>query len=122
MADLDFFKRFRHEMESKMNVSQLRLRAHYQLLSVTCQSVHASVLKGTEMQIGARAVFKENMIRQLAKKPWIAEHRKLSSICHWFIDAQSHDMSVLPDFGVSCRRLTPGIGYLNALCEDNVRA
>lgn len=27
---------------------------------------------------------------------------------------------VIPDFGVACRRLTPGPGYLEALCEDNV--
>lgn len=29
-------------------------------------------------------------------------------------------ISVIPDFGVCCRRLTPGPGYLEALCEDNV--
>ena len=28
---------------------------------------------------------------------------------------------MIPDFGVACRRLTPGPGYLEALCEDNVR-
>lgn len=28
---------------------------------------------------------------------------------------------VIPDFGVACRRLTPGPGYLEALCEENVR-
>ena len=27
---------------------------------------------------------------------------------------------VIPDFPVACRRLTPGPGYLEALCEDNV--
>jgi len=27
---------------------------------------------------------------------------------------------VIPEFGVACRRLTPGPGYLEALCEDNV--
>lgn len=27
---------------------------------------------------------------------------------------------VLPDFPIACRRLTPGPGYLEALCEDNV--
>jgi hypothetical protein len=29
---------------------------------------------------------------------------------------------VIPDFAVGCRRLTPGPGYLEALCEDNVCA
>jgi cation diffusion facilitator CzcD-associated flavoprotein CzcO len=27
---------------------------------------------------------------------------------------------VIPSFAVACRRLTPGAGYLEALCEDNV--
>ena len=27
--------------------------------------------------------------------------------------------TVIPDFAVTCRRLTPGPGYLEALCEDN---
>lgn len=32
-----------------------------------------------------------------------------------------HLTSVLiPDFGVGCRRLTPGVGYLESLGEDNV--
>lgn len=26
-----------------------------------------------------------------------------------------------PTFGIGCRRITPGAGYLEALCEDNVR-
>lgn len=29
---------------------------------------------------------------------------------------------VIPDFAVACRRLTPGPGYLEALCQDNVRS
>lgn len=27
---------------------------------------------------------------------------------------------LVPKFGVGCRRLTPGVGYLEAMCEDNV--
>lgn len=27
---------------------------------------------------------------------------------------------LIPDFGVGCRRPTPGNGYLEALCQDNV--
>ncbi|KDQ51118.1 hypothetical protein JAAARDRAFT_140775 [Jaapia argillacea MUCL 33604] len=64
-------------------------------------SVHAATLRGSEMQEEARAAFKESMLKKLAKKPWIADH-------------------ILPDFPVACRRLTPGPGYLEALCEDNV--
>ena len=29
---------------------------------------------------------------------------------------------MIPEFPVACRRLTPGPGYLEALCEDNVSA
>ena len=29
-------------------------------------------------------------------------------------------IQVVPDFSVLCRRLTPGDGYLEALCADNV--
>jgi len=41
------------------------------------------------------------MLRRLASKLEIAEH-------------------LIPDFAIGCRRLTPGPGYLEALCQDNV--
>lgn len=44
----------------------------------------------------------QEMRRKLSKKPWIA------------------DAIVPKDFAVGCRRPTPGNGYLEALCEDNV--
>lgn len=28
--------------------------------------------------------------------------------------------ALMPDFPVGCKRLTPGPGYIEALCEDNV--
>ncbi|KAF8203877.1 FAD/NAD-binding domain-containing protein [Pholiota molesta] len=62
---------------------------------------HPATLLSTPIGEFARAEFKESMLKRLAKKPWIAEH-------------------LIPDFGVACRRLTPGPGYLEALCEDNV--
>ncbi|KAI0077436.1 FAD/NAD-binding domain-containing protein [Panus rudis PR-1116 ss-1] len=81
--DPEYYKQFRHDLESELN------------------SVHLSTLRGTPMQLGAKKAFKESMIQRLAKKPWIADH-------------------LVPEFGVACRRLTPGPGYLEALCEDNV--
>ncbi|KAJ8508460.1 hypothetical protein ONZ45_g9267 [Pleurotus djamor] len=60
-----------------------------------------AVMVGTEMQVMGRKFFQETMIQRLSKKPWIANH-------------------IIPDFPVGCRRLTPGVGYLEALCEDNV--
>lgn len=29
---------------------------------------------------------------------------------------------LIPKFGVGCRRITPGVGYLEALCMKNVEA
>ncbi|ETW86440.1 hypothetical protein HETIRDRAFT_58532 [Heterobasidion irregulare TC 32-1] len=64
-------------------------------------SVHGVSQRGSEMQKAAAAAFKAAMVMKLAKKPEIAEY-------------------IVPSFDVSCRRLTPGPGYLESLCEDNV--
>ncbi|KAJ7754971.1 FAD/NAD-binding domain-containing protein [Mycena maculata] len=64
-------------------------------------SIHVVTLKGSAVQEGGRAAFKADMLQRLATKPLIAEH-------------------LIPDFAVGCRRLTPGPGYLEALCQDNV--
>jgi hypothetical protein len=53
------------------------------------------------MQMDARDDFTALMKKRLAKKPEIMK-------------------SILPNFSVGCRRLTPGPGYLEALVEDNV--
>ncbi|KAI0704079.1 FAD/NAD-P-binding domain-containing protein [Earliella scabrosa] len=82
-TDGEFYKRFRHVMENDLN------------------SMHAATLRGSDMQRRATELFRANMRRKLAKKPWIAD-------------------SLIPTFPVACRRLTPGPGYLEALVEDNV--
>ncbi|KIM36369.1 hypothetical protein M413DRAFT_425056 [Hebeloma cylindrosporum] len=64
-------------------------------------SAQPVTLVGSDLQARAKAEFKKSMLEKLAKRPWIAEH-------------------LIPDFGVACRRLTPGPGYLEALCADNV--
>lgn len=70
-------------------------------LEADLNSVHQSTLKDSGMQSNARAAFHAHMVKKLAKKPWIAD-------------------LLIPQFGVACRRLTSGPGYLEALCEDNV--
>lgn len=60
------------------------------------------ILNGSTEQATARAFAESEMRRKLAKKPWVA------------------DKIVPTDFAVGCRRPTPGNGYLEALCEDNV--
>lgn len=59
------------------------------------------------------------MLRKLEQRPWIADHSKFSPslLTRSILTA----MAVIPNFSVSCRRLTPGPGYLEALCADNVR-
>lgn len=47
------------------------------------------------------AQLQETMNKSLAKKPILAA-------------------TLIPQFGVGCRRLTPGVGYLEALSEKNV--
>ncbi|KAI0649239.1 FAD/NAD-P-binding domain-containing protein [Trametes meyenii] len=64
-------------------------------------STFSWTIRGSPLQLQFQADCRKLMQDKLAKKPWIAE-------------------KLMPDFPVSCRRLTPGPGYLEALCEDNV--
>ena len=59
-------------------------------------AIYGVTIKGTPMQISARHAPKEHMRAQLASAPYIYE-------------------ALLPDLSPSCRRLTPGPGYLEAL-------
>ncbi|KAL4819975.1 hypothetical protein BDW67DRAFT_181685 [Aspergillus spinulosporus] len=60
------------------------------------------ILNGSKEQAEARAAAERDMRTRLAKKPEIA------------------DLIIPTNFAVGCRRPTPGAGYLEALCEDNV--
>ncbi|KAM0266699.1 hypothetical protein ACHAPA_006621 [Fusarium lateritium] len=60
------------------------------------------ILNGSKEQQDARDFAERDMRAKLAKKPEIA------------------DIIVPKNFAVGCRRPTPGNGYLEALCEDNV--
>ncbi|ETS84129.1 hypothetical protein PFICI_02154 [Pestalotiopsis fici W106-1] len=60
------------------------------------------ILNGSQEQMDARAFAEKEMRRKLASKPEIA------------------DLIVPKNFAVGCRRPTPGNGYLEALCEENV--
>lgn len=58
-------------------------------------------MKHSKTQKQVRGDCEQHMRRSLAKKPELAE-------------------LLVPSFGVGCRRITPGPGYLEALCQDNV--
>ncbi|KAI9933627.1 hypothetical protein MW887_008100 [Aspergillus wentii] len=60
------------------------------------------ILNGSKEQAEARAYAEKDMRTKLATRPEIA------------------DLIVPQNFAVGCRRPTPGNGYLEALCEDNV--
>jgi len=85
-----------HEFKDIEYYSKFRYKLEDEL-----NSVHGATQREHHIQEAAVNAFKETMIKKLQKKPWIAQH-------------------LIPDFPVACRRLTPGPGYLEALCEDNV--
>ena len=64
-------------------------------------NVHGVTLKDTPIQIEGQKRFEQGMRDRLATKPEIYD-------------------KILPSFAPGCRRLTPGPGFLEALCQDNV--
>lgn len=64
-------------------------------------AVHNVSQRGSAFAEGARQMFTDLMKTRLAKRPELAEF-------------------LIPQFAVGCRRLTPGPGFLESLCEDNV--
>ncbi|KAI0057663.1 FAD/NAD(P)-binding domain-containing protein [Artomyces pyxidatus] len=63
-------------------------------------SVSQVTIRGTELQKIVATICKEDMVKRLAKKPELID-------------------KIVPEFSICCRRLTPGPGYLEALCADN---
>ncbi len=61
----------------------------------------STLFKNSESNLKLREEFIKLMAERLKKKPELLE-------------------SIVPDFSVNCRRLTPGPGYLEALTEENV--
>ncbi|KAF7302712.1 hypothetical protein HMN09_00906100 [Mycena chlorophos] len=70
-------------------------------LESTLNSIHVVTLKDHPASVGGKEIFKTEMLERLASRPQIAEQ-------------------LIPDFSPGCRRLTPGPGYLESLCQDNV--
>jgi cation diffusion facilitator CzcD-associated flavoprotein CzcO len=64
-------------------------------------TIFGSIFKGGEQNKEQQIEFRKLMADRLKKKPELLE-------------------VLIPDFPPSCRRLTPGPGYLEALTEDNV--
>ncbi|KAJ2895665.1 hypothetical protein MKZ38_006271 [Zalerion maritima] len=64
-------------------------------------SVHEATLLGSPMQKAGQEYFAAAMKTRLSRRPDLSA-------------------SMIPKFAPGCRRLTPGPGYLEALCEPNV--
>ena len=92
---------FRPEDYSKWIQDPARFLEFRKLIEADGNGIHGVTHKGAEMQKIKRKEFTEQMRVRLSKKPQILEH-------------------ILPAFDIGCRRTTPGTGYLEALCEDNV--
>lgn len=84
--------------------AELPFQVHHQRLKRTsrCQSGECHTLTLYAQTLTVTQFAEKEMRRKLSAKPEIA------------------DMIVPTDFAVGCRRPTPGNGYLEALCEDNV--
>jgi hypothetical protein len=78
-----------------------RFHEFRKIIEVDGNTIHEGSFKDSPMQLAAQAFYRGAMQEKLAKKPEIME-------------------ALVPSFGVGCRRLTPGPGYLEALVEDNV--
>ncbi|KAJ0413460.1 hypothetical protein BJY00DRAFT_319762 [Aspergillus carlsbadensis] len=60
-----------------------------------------AIFRGSEENTGLREKWSELMLRRVTAKPDLAE-------------------KIIPEFPPNCRRPTPGPGYLEALCRENV--
>lgn len=63
--------------------------------------IHDSTIQGSEMQKHLIKSFREDMSKRLAAKPELFN-------------------TIVPTFSPGCRRLTPGVGFLESLTKDNV--
>ena len=63
--------------------------------------IQDSTIPGTDMQKLFTQVFRENMQERLKARPELFD-------------------AIVPEFAPGCRRLTPGVGYLESLMEPNV--
>ncbi|KAI0246625.1 FAD/NAD-P-binding domain-containing protein [Lactifluus subvellereus] len=91
LRDPENSRRFRRAIEAELHVG---------LLESLCSYGGQFSIRGSELQRTFAGILIEDAKKQLASHPELIEN-------------------FIPVWGVSCRRLTPGAGYLKALCSDN---
>ncbi|KAI0288859.1 hypothetical protein B0F90DRAFT_1672703 [Multifurca ochricompacta] len=96
--DEKYYKEFRHEIEADLN------------------SVAQTTIRGSNLQKLVGELFKGEMKRRFAARPELIE-----KTLKWIDRVPCPcSLSVIPQFTVCCRRLTPGPGHLEALCTENL--
>ena len=79
-SDPEYFQKFRRTMESLVNVSRVFALINAPLIPLH-QSMHSYTQRGSQLSADLQAAFREKMVTQLAKRPWIAEKRPF--FCGW---------------------------------------
>ncbi|KAI0311859.1 FAD/NAD-P-binding domain-containing protein [Amylostereum chailletii] len=88
------------EDERKLFSDPEKFRKFRHALEGELNSLHSLSIRGSELQKATKAAFEEDMKQKMASKPGLAE-------------------KMTPKWSVFCRRLTPGPGYIEALCQPN---
>ena len=88
--------RIQQFLDDPQNYHEFRL-----LIEEDGNNIHGVTIKNTPIQIEGQRLFEQTMRERLKTKPEIYD-------------------KLLPSFAPGCRRLTPGPGFLEALCQDNV--
>ncbi|KAI0319936.1 FAD/NAD-P-binding domain-containing protein [Amylostereum chailletii] len=94
-TDYSFTDEHREAFKDPAYYEKFRHTVESDLNSATSASI-----RGSPMQLAVKEAFAAEMAKRTASKPELAE-------------------KIVPEFAVGCRRLTPGPGYLEALCEPN---
>lgn len=93
--------KFSKELRQKWSSHPDEYQAFRKLIESEGNAVHEATLRGTPMQQAGEEHFRQTMQARLALRPDLFTQ-------------------IVPKFMPGCRRLTPGPGYLEALCQPNV--
>lgn len=70
------YQEWRRGLEDSLNVGPENIAPVPQLVTLA-QAAHLATLYGHPIQKFAQNEFRKDMLKRLAKKPWIADHRKV---------------------------------------------
>ncbi|KAL8283247.1 hypothetical protein RQP46_006025 [Phenoliferia psychrophenolica] len=100
-ANGDYIFEYSDAQRKEFTDNPASLLRHRRDLEMGVSAAFRVFMKGSEDQKDRKIEVAESMRQRLAAKPELAEQ-------------------MIPNWDLGCRRLTPGIGYLEALCDDKV--